>query len=44
MCCSLLSACVLRSSDNVSLELREDGEQIVKLNMREWREDDFEVV
>lgn len=44
MCCSLLPPCVLRSSDSVSLELREDGEKIVKLSMRERREDDFENV
>lgn len=34
----------IASSDKVSLELREDGEQTVKLSMREWRDDDFVIV
>lgn len=43
-CALLYCLCVLRSSDNVSLELGEDGEQIVNLSMKEWMEDDFEMI
>lgn len=39
----IASLCI-ETPDNVRFEFREDGEQIVKLRVREWREDVVEIL
>lgn len=39
----IASLCI-ETPDNVRFGLREDGEQVVKLRVREWREDVFEIL